>query len=108
VWTEEVARTIEEVFAGSESAMKDYFKTCNERINKLIDRVIDPVITKDLRAKIITIITIDVHGRDVVDKFALNKVSDTSAFAWLSQLKFEWKGINESDPNKDCRISICD
>ena len=108
VWTEEVSRTIDEVFAGSESAMKDYFKVSNERINKLIDRVIDPKISKDLRTKIITIITIDVHGRDVVDKFALNKVSDISAFAWQSQLKFEWRGLTESDPNKDCRISICD
>ena len=109
VWTEEVARTIEEVFAGSESAMKDYFKVSNERINKLIDRVIDPKITKDVRAKIITIITIDVHGRDVVDKFALNKVSDTSAFAWQSQLKFEWRDDQAiKDNNKDCRITICD
>lgn len=108
VWTEEVTRTIEEVFAGSESAMKDYFKASNDKINKLIDRVIDPNISKDLRTKIITIITIDVHGRDVVDKFALEKISDPAAFAWQRQLKFEWRGLTETDPNKDCRISICD
>ncbi|CAG9311235.1 unnamed protein product [Blepharisma stoltei] len=108
VWTEETARTIEEVFVGSESAMKDFYKVCSERIYKLIDRVVQPGISKDLRTKIITIITIDVHGRDVIDKFAFNKISDTTAFAWQSQLKFEWKGANESDPNKDCMISICD
>ena len=36
------------------------------------------------RGKIINIITIDVHGRDVVDKFILKKVTDTDSFDWLS------------------------
>ena len=103
IWTEEVARTIEEVFVGSESAMKDYFKVCSERIDKLISRVINPELTKNDRNKIITIITID-----VVDKFAQTKVADSTAFAWQSQLKFEWKGANDSVPNKDCIITICD
>ena len=109
VWTEEVTRTIEEVFVGSESAMKDYAKVCVDRINKLIDRVMQPGISSDLRCKIISLITIDVHSRDVVEKFAVTKVSDVADFAWQSQLKFEWRGIaSETDPNKDCHISICD
>jgi dynein heavy chain len=71
VWTEEVHRAIDEVFEGSETAMKEYCKVCSERINKLIDRVIMPDITAELRDKFITVITVDVHSRDVVDKLAI-------------------------------------
>jgi dynein heavy chain len=106
IWTEETTRAIEEVFVGSETAMKDYFKICCDRINKLIERVIDPKITRNERTKIITIITIDVHSRDVIDKFAVTKVSDVSEFAWQSQLKFAWEP--DTTGANDCKITICD
>ena len=44
----------------------------------------------------------------MVDSFAINKIADLTAFAWQSQLKFEWKGQTEQDTDKDCVISICD
>jgi len=47
----------------------------------LIERVRTPL-SSDLRIKIITIITIDVHSRDVVDKFCLTKMYDQQGFAW--------------------------
>ncbi len=40
--------------------------------------------------KIINIITIDVHSRDVVQNFVSFKVQEAESFAWQSQLKFEW------------------
>jgi len=43
------------------------------------------------RNKIINIITIDVHSRDVVEKFVFTKVQEAESFAWLSQLKFYWE-----------------
>lgn len=49
------------------------------------------------RWKIINIITIDVHSRDVVDKFCINKVAESESFAWLSQLKFYWENKPDSD-----------
>jgi dynein heavy chain len=82
IWTEEVTRTIDEVFDGSETAMKEYYKICADRINKLIERVIMPGVTNELRDKFITVITVDVHGRDVVDKLAVKKIADTQAFEW--------------------------
>jgi dynein heavy chain len=54
--------------------------------NRLVD-LINKVRT-DLtfleRGKIINIITIDVHGRDVVDKFIIKKVMESESFDWLS------------------------
>ena len=69
VWTEEVARAIEDMEGGSETAMKDYLKIIEDRIQKLIARVRGKL-DKNLRTKIITIITIDVHGRDIVSDFS--------------------------------------
>jgi dynein heavy chain len=81
VWTEETARAFEELEAGSEMAMKDYLTTIRERLVKLIDRVRQDL-SNDLRVKIITIITIDVHERDVVEAFVNQKIMSAEAFYW--------------------------
>jgi dynein heavy chain len=51
------------------------------RIGHLIERVRTPL-SPDLRNKIITVITIDVHSRDVVDKFCLLRMYDQQGFLW--------------------------
>lgn len=61
--------------------MKDYFIVCLGRIKNLIDRV-RTELPMELRIKIITIITIDVHERDVVDMFVMKKIMDSGSFAW--------------------------
>jgi dynein heavy chain len=60
---------------GSENAMKDYLVLTKKRIDELIKRVRHPL-SKDLRVKIITIITIDVHERDVIKMFVEKKIAD--------------------------------
>jgi len=75
MWTEETARAFDEHEGGSETAMKDYYLMIVLRISKLIERVRTDL-GGDLRNKIITVITIDVHSRDVVDKFAATKMYD--------------------------------
>jgi dynein heavy chain len=120
VWTEETSRAFDDLEGGSESAMKDYKRVCDDRINKLIQQVqLD--LSADLRVKIITIITIDVHGRDMIEKFVNLKLTDQSAFQWQSQLRFYWQmkppgkllnGVDlvsvTDDTKKTCVIKICD
>jgi len=48
--------------------MKDCLELIKTRIVKLIEKI-RTNLTKLERWKIINIITIDVHGRDIVDKF---------------------------------------
>jgi len=60
---------------GSENAMKDYLVLIKKRIDDLIKRVRDPL-SPELRVKIITIITIDVHERDVIKMFVDKKIAD--------------------------------
>lgn len=68
--------------------------------------------TPDLRCKVITIITIDVHGKDVVEKYITTKISDSASFEWQQQLKFFWieenseitypSPVNNPDAKKNC------
>ncbi|CAN0390613.1 unnamed protein product, partial [Discosporangium mesarthrocarpum] len=45
-------------------------------------------LTKEERAKIITLITIDVHGRDVIQSLIDRRVENNLDFAWQSQLRY--------------------
>jgi dynein heavy chain len=63
--------------------MKDYFGVTVSRIMSLIERVRTDL-SAELRIKIITIITIDVHERDVVEMFVTNKIMDSGSFKWQS------------------------
>jgi dynein heavy chain len=71
--------------------MKEAYKTIEGRIEKLIIKVRGDLSFLE-RKKIINIITIDVHSRDVVEKFVIQKVQEPESFNWLSQLKFYWEG----------------
>lgn len=53
--------------------MKDYLNVILIRLKHLIDRVRTDL-SSELRIKIITIITIDVHERDVVDMLVNRKI----------------------------------
>ncbi|CAJ1459802.1 unnamed protein product, partial [Effrenium voratum] len=115
IWTEETTRAFEDMEAGSETAMKDYKRVNDDRIEKLIRRV-QRESDKELRTKVITIITIDVHSRDVIESFVLQKVNEANDFRWGSQLRFYWtmyppgSNLVSFTPahQKTCVIKICD
>ena len=101
-WTEEVERALEELESGQEDSLKNYSEICTSRIEGLI-RLVQGELTTEDRVKIITMITIDVHNRDVVQILVAKKVETNIDFKWQSQLKFYW------DPEgKDVMIKICD
>jgi dynein heavy chain len=107
VWTEETQRAFEELEnGGSESAMKDYLQVTKNRIGALIERVRTDL-SFELRTKIITIITIDVHERDVVEEFVQKKIADSGSFQWLKQLRFYMES-KPKEAKKLCQPRICD
>lgn len=101
-WTDETQLALEEYEGGQENAVKRYFQLCNSRLSALINLVMGDL-TNDDRTKIISLITMDVHSRDVVDRLIRQKVQGPSAFAWQQQLRFEWE-----QPTKDVNVKICD
>ena len=81
LWTEETARAFDDLEGGRETAMAEHLTQIELRIRHLIERVRTDL-PQDLRMKIITIITIDVHARDVVRDFVVRKIVDQGLFAW--------------------------
>ena len=62
-------------------------------------------LTKNMRQKIMCLITMDTHSRDVIDRLETENVKKTDAFQWQSQLKFYWADNNGT---MDGNIRIAD
>jgi len=81
-WTEETERALDELEQGQEMAVKQYLGVCVKRLENLIARVLTKL-PKALRVKIITMITMDVHNRDVVQKLITQKADSPENFLWV-------------------------
>ncbi|KAH8052754.1 dynein light chain binding protein [Aureococcus anophagefferens] len=101
-WTEETEQSLEELEAGKEDAVKIVSQNVKDRLSKLILLVLGEL-TGEERCKTITLITMDVHGRDVLQSLIDTKTEGPSAFLWQQQLRFYW----EHDV-MDVNIKICD
>jgi len=47
-------------------------------------------LTKQQRLKIVALVTIEVHARDIIDKLAKTGITDAQSFDWLKELRFYW------------------
>lgn len=50
-------------------------------------------LSKVLRLKIVALVTVEVHARDVIDKLAKAGCNDVDAFEWLCQLRLYWEKV---------------
>uniref|UniRef100_A0A7N8YQ50 Dynein, axonemal, heavy chain 9 n=1 Tax=Mastacembelus armatus TaxID=205130 RepID=A0A7N8YQ50_9TELE len=101
-WTSDVGIAFARLEEGYDNAMKEYYKKQVSQLNTLISMLIGQLTPGD-RQKVMTICTIDVHARDVVAKMIAQKVENSQAFVWLSQLRHRW-----CDKEKHCFANICD
>ena len=62
-------------------------------------QVINTDVSKNDRKKLITLCTIDVHARDVVQRLIEERVDSGSAFQWQSQLRY-----CTNDKTKLCQV----
>ncbi|KAJ3134855.1 Dynein heavy chain 10, axonemal [Physocladia obscura] len=88
-WTFEVEDVFRKIKNGNKLAMKKYAKTLVEQLEQLVVAVRSDLSTND-RRKINSQIIIDVHAKDIVDKFVRDSIMDESEFEWESQLRFYW------------------
>ena len=101
-WTEECQAALDELEAGQEDAVKRYLQVCNDRLSSLIDLVLGQL-PRALRTKIISLITMDVHGRDTVQKLITQRADGPMSFIWQQQLRFYWAA-----ETRDVNIRITD
>lgn len=71
-WTWEVEDVFKNVAKGEKCALKNYAKRMHQQIDELVTRITQPIKKND-RRKINTVLIIDVHARDIVDSFVLNR-----------------------------------
>jgi hypothetical protein len=48
---------------------------------------------KMLRLKIVALVTIEIHARDVIEKLAKSNCNDVNGFEWLMQLRIYWDRV---------------
>nr|XP_029540762.1 LOW QUALITY PROTEIN: dynein heavy chain 9, axonemal [Oncorhynchus nerka] len=101
-WTSDVGMAFSRLEEGYENAMKEYNRKQVAQLNTLISMLIGQLSPGD-RQKVMTICTIDVHARDVVAKIIAQKVENSQAFLWLSQLRHRW-----DEKERHCFANICD
>ena len=86
-WTTEVNTAFDRLEQGNEQAMKEYLQMILAGLTSYTNMVLGDL-SKEKRIKVKTLITIDVHARDIVLKLINEKVDTFFAFAWQSQLKY--------------------
>mmetsp|Transcript_18885 Transcript_18885/g.22437 ORF Transcript_18885/g.22437 Transcript_18885/m.22437 type:complete len:4042 (-) Transcript_18885:161-12286(-) len=86
-WTADCTKGLREVGGGEKSALKKVRKHQVGFINRLTDMVRGSLSKVD-RKKVVALITMEIHNRDVMDKMIKSKISDPSDFMWMSQLRF--------------------
>ena len=100
-WVNNVENTFNEL-PTKPDAMKNFYHRSVEGLTALIKKV-QGDLSPAVRQKVMVLITMDTHSRDVVEKLAAEDVRTPTAFQWQSQLKFYW-----DSQKKDCKIAITD
>ncbi|XP_041842513.1 dynein heavy chain 2, axonemal [Melanotaenia boesemani] len=101
-WTSDVTKAL---VISKERADKSSLKSMKKKQISLLQcysEMIRENLPKVLRLKIVALVTIEVHARDVVDKLAKAGCNDVNAFEWLSQLRLYWE--KDKLENHDCII----
>jgi dynein heavy chain len=100
-WTSDCTKALQELEKGDKNALRSLKKHQISNLKKFADLVKLPL-NKIERKKLIALITIEVHSRDVIDRMAKGNCSSVNAFEWLSQLRFYWE--REGRDEEDCFI----
>jgi len=77
------------VAKGDKHALKNELAKESEDVNNLIN-LIRTDISLLIRKAVNTLIILDVHARDIVDRFVRDSIMTAKEFAWESQLRFYW------------------
>ena len=101
-WCNKTEEAFSKLASGNANAIKDYRKEEVEGLTDLI-KMVRSDLDGPVRTKVMCLITMDTHSRDILDKLIRENVTRPDEFQWQSQLKAYW------DPQKDtCNLRVCD
>ncbi|XP_030578556.1 dynein heavy chain 2, axonemal [Archocentrus centrarchus] len=101
-WTSNVTRAL---IISKERADKASLKSMKKKQVSMLQcysELIRDNLPKVLRLKIVALVTVEVHARDVIDKLAKASCVDVNAFEWLCQLRLYWE--KDKQDLMDCII----
>lgn len=87
VWTSDCSKALIAIAGGMKAALKQQKKKQVSYLNKLTEMVRGPL-SKLERNKVVALITMEIHNRDVIERMIKANCSSVSDFDWLSQLRF--------------------
>lgn len=70
-------------------ALKDFEKKSFQDLNKLA-QIVRQELPELLRMSLVSLITIDVHARDIITEMVRSSVDDAENFEWLKQQRYYW------------------
>lgn len=85
-WTWDVEDVFRKFKKGDKLAMKKLSKSLSGKLDDLVISVRSDL-SSNMRKKVNTQIIIDVHARDIVDRFVRDSIMDDQEFQWESQLR---------------------
>ncbi|XP_025080372.1 dynein heavy chain 2, axonemal-like isoform X3 [Pomacea canaliculata] len=89
-WTWDVTRALIQV---KETGERHPLKRQKKKEVKMLSKFSEAIrgnLTKNQRNKIVALVTIEVHARDIVEKLYKSGCKDVNAFDWMSQLRLYW------------------
>ncbi len=102
MWTTDCTRALTAIAAGSKGALKSQKKKQVSYLNKLTGIIRGPLSSVE-RNKVVALITMEIHNRDVMEKMVKANCSSVSDFEWLSQLRFVFQKEGGEFGKCECR-----
>ncbi|KAG7256348.1 hypothetical protein CRUP_022560 [Coryphaenoides rupestris] len=104
-WTSDVTKALA---VGKEKANKSELKALKKKQVSVLNRYSEAIrgeLSKVMRLKVVALVTVEVHARDVLDRLAKAGCCDANAFDWLCQLRLYWEkgpaGTGKTETVKD-------
>ena len=101
MWTADCTKSLIEIEKGDKEALRTLRKKQASGLKKLAEMVGAPLSKVD-RKRLMALITIEVHSRDVIERMIKAECGNFNAFEWLSQLRFYWEA--DESGNEECFI----
>ncbi|CAM9207540.1 unnamed protein product [Chrysoparadoxa australica] len=109
-WVMEVEQALRQLAAGDPRALTDYSASQVDQLNQQID-LTRSELSRDDRQRIMSMVTLDAHARDVVQMLIREGVTTANDFQWQSQLKQRCTADDGHSMDKalpQAKIDICD